>query len=170
MITVLYESAYGSTAEYATALASFFGTEAQLLADAAVDTLPAGPLVVLSYVHGPIVPAAAFVAKHDHGDRPVAVCAVGMTLIEQAREKDQMKDAVPDVARFYLPGRLSYSTMSRKHKMVMWGLVKMLKAKKQDDRSENDQAIIDAYDRDVDFVDLRELDPVKEWVNAQRSR
>ena len=167
MVTVLYESAYGSTARYAHALAERLGTSARPLADAHLEASgPSdGPLIVLSYVHGPVVPAASFVAKQDLGGRPAAVCAVGMTLLDVARANDQLASSVPEgVARFYLPGRLDYSTMSRKHRMMMWGFVKALQAKREADRSPNDQAVIDSYDRDTDRVDLSELDQVVEWA------
>ncbi|MDO5668553.1 MAG: flavodoxin domain-containing protein [Corynebacterium sp.] len=170
MATVCYESAYGSTREYADALAQRLGTQAIALADATAPADPHDPLIVLSYVHGPVVPAASFVSKQDLGGRPVAVCAVGMTLLDVARAKDQLKGQVPEgVARFYLPGRLNYSTMSRKHKMIMWGIIKALKAKREADRSPNEQAMIDSYDRDTDRVDLSELDPIVEWVHGAGS-
>lgn len=166
--TVLYESDYGSTAQYAHALAEHLGVTATPLADAAALPASSGPLIVLSYVHGPMVPAASFVAKRDLGERPVAVCAVGMTLLDVARAKDQLKGMVPaGVARFYLPGRLSYSTMSRKHRMIMWGIIKALRAKREADRSPNDRAMIDSHDRDTDLVDLQELDAVVAWVGEQ---
>lgn len=169
--TVVYDTSYGSTRQYAEELARRLGTTAAPLADAAPAELAAGtgPLVVLSPVHGPSIPAAAFVAKHDLGSRPVAVCAVGMTLIDEARRKDQMAGMLsdrPEVARFYLPGRLEYSTMNRKHRMIMWGIIKALRARPESARSDNDQAMIDSYDRDTDRVDLSELDGVVEWARA----
>ncbi|NLP39861.1 MAG: hypothetical protein GX356_09125 [Corynebacterium pollutisoli] len=167
MVSVLYESAYGSTEQYAQALAARLGVTAVPLADAPAVADPHDPLVVLSHVHGPVIPAASWVSKQDLGGRPVAVCAVGMTLLDVARAKDQLKDMVPEgVARFYLPGRLSYSTMSRKHRMIMWGIIKALKARREADRSANDQAMIDSYDTDTDRVDLNELDAVVEWVQG----
>ncbi|QGU04124.1 flavodoxin domain-containing protein [Corynebacterium comes] len=172
MTNILYESAYGSTREYAEALAARLGTSAQPLSDADPTALrsSSGPLVVLSYVHGPSIPAASFVADNDLGSRPVAVCAVGMTLLEVARAKDQMADALgkkEHVTRFYLPGRMSYSTLGRKHKMIMWGVIKALKVKREADRSANDRAMLDSYDRDTDRVDLAELDQVVAWAAAQ---
>ncbi|AGF71994.1 flavodoxin domain-containing protein [Corynebacterium halotolerans] len=169
--TVLYDTSYGSTRQYAEELARRLGTTAQQLAEAAPAELTAGtgPLIVLSPVHGPSIPAAAFVAKHDLGPRPVAVCAVGMTLIDEARRKDQMAGMLsdrPEVARFYLPGRLAYSTMNRRHRMIMWGIIKALKAKPESARSANDRAMIDSFDRDTDRVDLAELDAVVEWAQV----
>lgn len=171
MTTVLYESVYGSTRDYAEALAGRLGTTAQPLsaADPAALRGSSSPLIVLSYVHGPSIPAAGFVANNDLGSRPVAVCAVGMTLLDMARTKDQMAGALKrkeQVTRFYLPGRLTYSTMGRKHRMIMWGIIKALKAKKESDRSDNDRAMIDSYDRDTDLLDLAELDPLVEWAQA----
>lgn len=174
--TVLYDTVYGSTRRYAEALAQRLRTGARPLADARPEELRAdpAPLVVLSPVHGPKIPAADFVAGHDLGARPVAVCAVGMTLPDEARQKDQMARTLstkPGVARFYLPGRLDYSTLSRKHRMIMWGLVGALKARPESSRSANERAMIEAYDRDTDRVDLAELDPVVEWVEgAERPR
>lgn len=171
MVTVLYESVYGSTADYATALAQRLGVTARPLADAVVDPGDTDPLIVLSYVHGPVVPAASFVSRHDLGGRPTAVCAVGMTLLDVARARDQLAGQVPDgVARFYLPGRLSYSTMSRKHRMIMWGIIRALRAKREADRSPNEQAMIDSHDRDTDLVDVTELDRVVEWVGSVSAR
>lgn len=174
MSTVLYESAYGSTRQYAEALAARLGTSAQPLSDADPAALRSStePLVVLSYVHGPSIPAAGFVADHDLGARPVAVCAVGMTLLADARAKDQMAGALgkqENVTRFYLPGRLSYSTMGRRHRMIMWGIIKALQAKREADRSANEQAMIASHDRDTDRVDLAELDRIVEWAQGPRS-
>ena len=167
--TVLYDTSYGSTQQYAEALAQRLGTAAQPLNGADVAT-GHGPLIVLSPVHGPSIPAASFVAHTELGGRPTAVCAVGMTLIDVARRKDQMAAMLsdkPEVARFYLPGRLSYSTMGRKHRMIMGGIVKALKSKPEAARSANDLAMIDSHDRDTDRVDLSELDPVVAWAEAQ---
>ncbi len=174
-VTVLYDTSYGSTRQYAEELARRLRTTALVLDDAAPKDLArdTAPLVMLSPVHGPSIPAAGFVARHDLGSRPVAVCAVGMTLLDVARQKDQMAGMLsdkPDVARFYLPGRLAYSTMNRKHKTIMWGIIKALKAKPESARSANDQAMIDSYNHDTDRVDFAELDAVIEWVQAQGNR
>ena len=47
----------------------------------------------------------------------------------------------------------------------MKALVGALRLKRQ--RTENEQAMVDSYDRDTDRVDLTLLDPVVDW--AQRA-
>ncbi|STC70084.1 flavodoxin domain-containing protein [Corynebacterium pilosum] len=168
MTVIFYSSTYGSTREYAEELARRVDANIQDIGDA--PELGEGPVVVLSPVHGPSVPAVSFVKEHDFGDRPVAVAAVGMSLLEFARSKDQLKGALGSdyshVERFYLPGRLNYSEISSAHKSVMFGVINALRMKPR--KSENDKAMIAAYDKDVDRVDFVELDPIVEWVERSR--
>ncbi|MEK0378151.1 hypothetical protein WNN44_05805, partial [Corynebacterium mastitidis] len=102
------------------------------------------------------------------GGRPVACVAVGMTLVEEARRKDQMAgilgDKAPRVSRFYLPGALYYSRLSTAHRQILRGIVGALRLKPG--KSENERAMIRAYNKDVDRVDLGELDPIVEWAKS----
>lgn len=171
MVTVVYDSVYGSTKQYAQQLANLIDAELLELNTASnqahLDLLAqdTSPMVVLAPVHGPACSAAAFVARHDFGARPVAVAAVGMTLLELARAKDQLSGPLaqkPQIQRFYLPGRLNYSELSTQHAMIMKTMVAALKVKPL--KSDNEKAIIDGYNQDVDRVDFSELDPLVEWV------
>lgn len=156
---ILFSTVYGSTAEYAHELARRLGTRARSFADYQKGLFP---LIVLSPVHGPSIPAARFVREVGVLGR-VAVVGVGMSLPEAARRRDQMKAMVPaGVARFYLPGRLNYSQISAAHRAAMFGLVRAVRLKPRKD--DNDRAIIESYGRDVDRVDFRELDPIVEWA------
>jgi hypothetical protein len=89
-----------------------------------------------------------------------------MTLTDHARDKDSsarlLGDAADATTRFYLPGRLYYSEISRVHKGVLWSIVNMLKGKIN--RNANDNNMIDTYNTDVDRVDYAELDAIAEWV------
>ncbi|MCH6196418.1 flavodoxin domain-containing protein [Corynebacterium mastitidis] len=173
MTQVLYQSTYGATRRYAEALARRLGTTAEPLDDPARppgpgDAADAGPLVVLSPVLGPTIAAASYAARHDLGGRPVACVAVGMTLVEEARRKDQMAgilgDKAPRVSRFYLPGALYYSRLSTAHRQILRGIVGALRLKPG--KSENERAMIRAYNKDVDRVDLGELEPIVEWAKS----
>ncbi|RNE48530.1 flavodoxin domain-containing protein [Corynebacterium alimapuense] len=166
--TIFYQSFYGSTGDYARALAQRLGTTAQEIpADASQCEIGGtDPLILLSPVHGPSMAAADFLKHNDLGDRPVAVCAVGMTLAEEARSKDRCASLLgrkaATVTRFYLPGRLNYSTLSGKHRNIMRAIVGSLRLKPN--KSANEHAMIADYDRDIDRVDLAELDPVVDWA------
>ena len=169
MAHILFESQYGSTKQYAEELAQRLNTSAEPLRDAGV---PAGddPIIVMSYVHGPTLPAAAWIAEHakelDLGARPVAVAAVGMSLSDYARERDQvghmLGSRADHVKRFYLPGRLNYSELSGTHGKVMTGIITAIRLKPG--KSDNDRSMISSYNRDVDRVDVDELGPIVAWA------
>lgn len=170
---ILYSTVYGSTQGYAEELARRLDTTAHTLDDAPA-LLESNPevqtVIVLSPVFGPAVAGATFI-KDSQGllqGRRVALASVGMTLTDHARDKDSsarlLGDAADATTRFYLPGRLYYSEISRVHKGVLWSIVNMLKGKIN--RNANDNNMIDTYNTDVDRVDYAELDAIAEWVRG----
>ena len=167
MTSVFYATFYGSTRQYAEALAGRLGTVAREL-PATLDAA-GGPVVVLSPVHGPSHPGVRFIKSLPAIDRPLALVTVGMTPVDAARHDDAsgplLGDRAGQVTRFYLPGRLNYSELTTAHRWAMKALVGALRLKRE--RTENEQAIVDSYGRDTDRVDLTLLDPVVEW--AQRA-
>ena len=166
MTSVFYATFYGSTRQYAEALAGRLGTVAREL-PATLDA--AGGPVVLSPVHGPSHPGVRFIKSLPAIDRPLALVTVGMTPVDAARHDDAsgplLGDRAGQVTRFYLPGRLNYSELTTAHRWAMKALVGALRLKRE--RTENEQAMVDSYGRDTDRVDLALLDPVVEW--AQRA-
>lgn len=167
MTSVFYTTFYGSTRQYAEALAARLGTVAREL-PATLDAT-GGPVVVLSPVHGPSHPGVRFIKSLPEIDRPLALVTVGMTLVDVARHDDAsgtlLGDRAGQVTRFYLPGRLNYSELTTAHRWTMKALVGALRLKRE--RTENEQAMVDSYGRDIDRVDLALLDPVVQW--AQRA-
>lgn len=170
---VLYASTYGSTKQYAEELGRRLGVTPRLIDDTDPASLTgSAPVITLSYSHGPKVPAAEFLARHELGQRPLAACAVGMSLEEEVLKRDPLKDLLgkkaEQVQRFYLPGRLNYSELSSKHAKVMFGIVNALKLKPR--KSDNDRAMIEAYNCDIDRVDFAKLDKVEEWLRGVDKR
>lgn len=169
MAHILFESQYGSTKQYAEELAQRLGTTARPLngADVPADD---EPIIVMSYVHGPTLPATAWVNEHagelNLGTRPVAVATVGMSLSDYARGRDQAANLLGSradhVERFYLPGRLNYSELSGTHGKVMTGIIAAIRLKPR--KSDNDRAMISSHNKDVDRVDLTELGPIVDWA------
>lgn len=161
-------SNYGSTDRYAAELAHRLETTVQ-----PIDKLQiSGPTIVMSYVHGPKLPVAEAlnsIDAHTLQRFPVAGCVVGMSLKEAAEARDQLGHALGEkaefVQRFYLPGELKYSTLSRQHKAIMWGIINALKTKPRPDA--NEQAMIAGYNRDISHVDFAELDPIIAWLQRE---
>ena len=162
MTSVFYTTFYGSTRQYAEALAARLGTVAREL-PATLDAT-GGPVVVLSPVHGPSHPGVRFIKSLPAIDRPLALVTVGMTLVDVARHDDApgtlLGDRAGQVTRFYLPGRLKYSELTTAHRWTMKALVGALRLKRE--RTEDEQALVDSYGQDIDRVDLTLLDPVVE--------
>ena len=167
MTSVFYTTFYGSTRQYAEALAARLGTVARELPATLEAT--GGPVVVLSPVHGPSHPGVRFIKSLPAIDRPLALVTVGMTLVDVAGHDDApgalLGDRAGQVTRFYLPGRLNYSGLTTAHRWTMKALVGALRLKRE--RTENEQAMVDSYGQDIDRVDLALLDPVVQW--AQRA-
>ena len=167
MTSVFYTTFYGSTRQYAEALAARLGTVARELPATLEAT--GGPVVVLSPVHGPSHPGVRFIKSLPAIERPLALVTVGMTLVDVARHDDApgtlLGDRAGQVTRFYLPGRLNYSELTTAHRWTMKALVGALRLKRE--RTENEQALVDSYGQDIDRVDLTLLDPVVQW--AQRA-
>lgn len=163
MIHVRYDSVYGSTKQYAERLAALLGTEAYTFDHAIPED--GSPVIALSPVHGPVISAVKLINALQGTGRALAVVGVGMTLLDDARKKDQMKSLVDDtVARFYLPGRMNYSELTAKHSAIMASIIKMIKLKPK--KTANDKAMIEAYGKDVDRVDFTELERIIDWARA----
>ena len=164
MARIYYSTVYGSTREYAEELASLLDDTAQPIPSSPPEI--DGPVVVLSPIHGPSHAGAKFV-KSLPADVPVALVTVCMST--DAPQTDPaaglLGKRADSVTRFYLPGRLNYSELSLKHKMVMRGLVTALKAK--GNLSPSEQDTVNIHGKDTDRVDFAELDPVVAWVRRQ---
>lgn len=166
MIHVRFHSVYGSTKHYAESLAQSVGALSIGVLDVPIPS-DGHPVVILSPVHGPSI-AGIKVAQRYHETHPIALVAVGMTLLDAAQKRDQMRSSAPEsCARFYLPGRLDYSQLSSTHKAAMTSLVAFLKAKPL--KNANDKSIIAGYNKVVDQVDVDKLQPVIEWARSAAS-
>ncbi|AKE41774.1 Flavodoxin domain [Corynebacterium kutscheri] len=159
-IAIRYQSFYGSTEKYAHELGRLLDCEPQPIG---VDVAQTDTVIVLSPVHGPSIPAAAYAKKLSN--QRIAVVAVGMTLLEVAKKKDQLANMVDSrCARFYLPGELSYSTMNAAHRATMAGVCAALKLKPH--KTDNDRSMIAMYDQDTSRMDFSLLDEIVSWART----
>ncbi|WKD59555.1 flavodoxin domain-containing protein [Corynebacterium caspium] len=165
--TIIYHSVYGSTQNYAEYLAAELGAELFSMKAAKKALIQAqknaGPVIIMAPTYGPHNAMIDFIRDNYFYGLPVAAVAVGMTLPEIAREKDNLANQLPkDCARFYLPGRLNYSAISQTHRSVMFSLISALRLKPR--KNPNDRAMIAGYDKDTDNVDFGELAGIIAWV------
>lgn len=168
---IRFRSEYGSTERYAQELARMLGTSAHDLDVPVPDD--GRPVIYLSYVHGPVIPAAkkASESLHNQGEqnalhRAVAVVTVGMTPIDAAISANRTQSQVPDgVTCFYLSGHLDYARLSHAHRATMTTIVSALKLKPV--KSAVDRNLIDTFGLDTDRVDFAELGPIVDWATAR---
>ncbi|MFD8878608.1 hypothetical protein [Corynebacterium xerosis] len=180
-IVVVSNTRYGSTAEYAAEFARRTGGlllggqdgskshPAEEL-DEALEQRPDAPLVIFTPNYAGTFGGANVMktAARAYPDRKMALAVIGMTLLEEVREKDPARAALDDVAervhRHYLPGRMLFSVMSRKHRAVLWTMTRMIKGKKNP--SPNEVQMVESYGVDTDRVDYAELDPLVAWLEG----
>ncbi len=172
MVSIFYASFYGSTKQYADALAAQFGVNPQEINEnsaSLIDASTADPIVILAPIHGPSHPGVKLIKELPEDvvkRRPIALATVGMTLEHVAYDQDPtgrlLGDRAGYIHRFYLPGRLFYSELSRKHRNIMKGVVSAMKMLRSS--GENERMMIETYRKDVDRVDLGKLAPVAAWV------
>ena len=55
---------------------------------------------------------------------------------------------------------MDYERLSTKHRVMMWMMKKMLSKKKPEERTEEDQGILDTYGTLVDFTDRSSIIPL----------
>lgn len=172
MTDVYYASFYGSTKQYADALAAQLGVNPQEISDKSaslIDAAAADPIAVLAPIHGPAHAGVKLIKELPEDvvrRRPIALATVGMTLEHVAYDQDPAGKLLGNRAtaahRFYLPGRLFYSELSRKHRNIMKGVVTAMKVMRSS--GENERMMIETYRKDVDRVDLTRIEPIAQWV------
>ena len=174
MTDIFYATLYGSTKQYADALAERLGVQAQEITKhsaSLVDATSVNPIIVLFPIHGSFIRGAKFLNELGPEvveKRKVCLAPVGIALDHVLEETDPaavlLGDMADHVKRVYLPGRLNYSELAPDHHDIMETRVEKMKAK--DERSENEEMMVETYDTDVDRVDLSRLDPIVEWVEG----
>lgn len=180
-IIVVSNTRYGSTTDYAVEFARRTGgmlvggekgesSHSTDELDSVLAERPDAPLIVFTPNYAGTFGGANLMkaAARKNPDRKMALAVIGMTLLEEVREKDPARAALDDVSelvhRHYLPGRMLFSVMSRKHRAVLWTMTRMIKGKKNPSR--NEVQMIESYGVDTDRVDYSELDALVEWLES----
>ncbi|MCT1451818.1 flavodoxin domain-containing protein [Corynebacterium sp. p3-SID1145] len=174
MTTIFYATLYGSTKQYAEALADRLGVEAHEINENSaelIDAASSDPIVVFSPVHGSFVRGAKFLNELGADvveKRKVCLAAVGMALDGVNAELDQAGSILGELAdhvkRVYLPGRINYSELEPEHYAILESRID--KKRELDEPSVNDQMLIDTFGEGIDRVDLSRIDEIVEWLES----
>ncbi len=175
---VLYKSAYGATKAYAQWLGEALDCPVRDVSKvsaeelAACDTVLLGGGIYVSSIRG-----IKMLKKHWEilKDKRVIVFAVGLTdpeneqnapYFQQIGEKNLIGEQRDRVRVFYLRGGMDFKKLGFMHRMMMGMMRKMLKGKPESERTDEDRALLRAFDTPADYVDRDSVDPIVAYIRG----
>ena len=167
---IIYGSCYGTTRSYAEELAK--RTEYKLMSCEDVGDINSYETIV--YMGGLYAGGVQGMKKtlkklSDISDKRIIILTVGLAdptdkeNVDHIRDnmKSQLSKEIYDKALiFHLRGGIDYSELSFLHKTMMGMMYKKVKAIPEEEQSAEVKAMIETYNKQVDFVDFETLEPV----------
>ena len=173
MKIIIYGSEYGNAKKYAEELSARTGINAVPFKE--VKSLNDYDIIVYIgalYAGGVLGMKKTFAGLTDYKDKQIIIATVGLAdplnkkNTDHIREemKKQLAEGFYNSAQiFHLRGGIDYSKLSFKHRAMMRFVYN--KAKKEP-VTEETKALIETYNKEVDFVDLDTLRPMIESIEA----
>ena len=170
MSIVVYGSQYGTARKYAEELAVRTGFELKSCED--VDDISAyGTIIYVGalYAGGVMGMKKVFRNIKDCSQHKIIIAKVGLADPEDKENTDTikkgMKNQLPEEVYnnamiFHLRGGIDYSKLGFKHKTMMSLLYKKAVSLPEEKKTAEVRAMIETYNKQVDFVDLDSLDPI----------
>ena len=171
MNIIIYGSEYGNAKKYAEELSARTGIatvpykEVKSLND--YDTIV---YIGSLYAGGVLGMKKTFAGLTDYKDKQIVIATVGLADPLNKKNTDHIKDEMKKQLAdgiynsahvFHLRGGIDYSKLSFKHRAMMRFVYN--KAKKEP-VTEETKALIETYDKEVDFVDLDTLQPIIDCI------
>lgn len=167
---IVYGSRYGSAQRYARALSEQTGLPAVPYQEAP-SLREADTLVYIGGVYaGGVLGLKKVLGRFPMGEgRRLVVATVGIAdpALEETRRNlraalaRQIPAGILEQAQIiHLRGALDYARLSRGHRTLLGLLSRMLRAAPAENRSAEDNALLESYGKQVDFVDTGALEPI----------
>lgn len=165
-----FGSQYGTAEKYAEELSARTGYELKSYEEAG-DINAYGTIIYIGalYAGGVMGMKKVFKNMKDPSAHKIVIATVGLADPEDKENTDTIKRGMknqlpPEVFRnamiFHLRGRIDYSKLGFKHKTMMSLLYKKAVNLPEEKKTTEVKAMIETYNRQVDFVDMRSLDPI----------
>lgn len=169
---VVYGSVYGSTKEYAQWIAE--ALSADLYENKNLNISALEPYDVIIYGGGLYaggVSGIKLISSHPEfiQKKKVFVFTCGIADPAQPENIEHiLKNLDPvfptelkeQISFYHFRGRMDYARFSTKHRVMMWMMKKMISKKKPEERTDEDQGILDTYGTIVDFTDPSSILPL----------
>ena len=172
---ILYGSQYGASRQYAEALEIRTGLPA-VSYDEIRDFGPFDTIVYVGGLYAGKVTGLAQTLKRLPTDHPFRFLVATVGLADGSEEnlknirEGLVKTLTPAIfartAHVHLRGALDYRLLSRKHHLMMQALCSLLRRKPVNERTWQDQAILDSYGQALDFMDFDGLLPIQAWLET----
>ena len=179
---VVYGSVYGTTRQYAEAIAQRFGFPCLPAGRAGRESLAACELLIFGgglYAGGIAGLKKVLGALKGGEGKALILFTVGIAdpavpenaaHIRRSLER-QVPAGILERARvFHLRGGIDYGALGPVHRAMMAMLCRQLRKKDPAQRSSEDQAVLDTYGKAISFFSLDSLSPLEEAVSALLAR
>ena len=167
---IIYGSQYGTARRYAEALAGRTGFEIRRFEDATdLDAYDIIVYIGALYAGGVLGLKKTFTGMRACADKKIVIATVGLadpndrenTEAIRSALKKQLPASVYSQARIcHLRGGIDYSRLNLKHRTMMALLYRKAKGLPEEKKTAEVRAMIETYDRQVDFVDFERLDEI----------
>lgn len=170
---VIYKSNYGSTAQYAEAIAKALDcpliprNQADKADLSAYDTIIYGGGLYAGGIIGTEIIAQNFekfknktlivftVGASDPVDTSKYTGILGKAFTAAMQER---------IKFFHLRGNLDYPRLNPLHRSMMWMMKSAIEKKRPEERNEEERQILESYGQTVKFVDLDTIRPILDYV------
>ncbi len=170
MNIIIYGSQYGTTRQYAEELAKITGYELKSYENAG-DINSYETIIYMGglYAGGVLGMKKTFKNLTSTDNKKIVIITVGLADPTDVKNTDNIKEGVKkqisekiyDMSQiFHLRGGIDYSRLNFKHKTMMSLLYKKVVKLPEDKKTAEDRAMIETYNKQVDFVDFDCLNPI----------
>ena len=171
---VIYGSFYGTTKKYAMELAKRLEVEA-IDYNEVKDINKYDSIIYLGGLYaGGVLGMAKTLKKLSIDDKEIIIATVGLAdpsdeeninNIEMHMKKQLSEEMFTKSKIFHLRGGIVYKDLSFKHKFLMKLVYSKAKKTPEEERNAELKAMIETYNKEVDFVNFCELDKMIEVLN-----
>lgn len=170
MNIIIYGSQYGTTRRYAEELAKITGYELKSYEDA--ENINSYETIIYMgglYAGGVLGMKKTFKNLTNTDNKKIIIITVGLADLTDVKNTDnikagvkkQLSEKIYDISEiFHLRGGIDYSRLNFKHKTMMSLLYKKVVKLPEDKKTAEDRAMIETYNKQVDFVDFNCLNPI----------
>ena len=173
---IIYGSCYGTTQKYAGELSARTGIRSVSYKDIK-DIDPYQTVIYLGGLYAGGVEGMKKTLKNLTGisDKKIIIVTVGLADPADKQNTEHIRNNIrsqisPDIYEkvriFHLRGGIDYSKLSLLHKTMMKMVYKKAVDVPEEEKTAEIRAMIETYNKQVDFVDLKSLDPVINEVTA----